>query len=76
MFTKQEDLRKRVVQMYEKWKLHPKSKTVAHFIGEGYKANTIYGIIRRHEKPGTWVRKSGQGRKALIMNKNKKKALK
>ena len=76
MSTKQEDLRKRVVQMYEKWKLHPKSMTVAHFIGEGYKANTIYGIIRRYEKTGTWVRQSGQGRKALIMNKNKKKALK
>jgi len=73
---KQEDLRKLVVQMFENWKLHSKSVIVFHFVAEWYKRNTIYGIIRRYKKTVTWVRQYGQGRKPVIMDKKKKKALK
>ena len=42
--------------MFENWKLHTKSMIMFHFVAEGYKRNTIYGIIRIYEKIGTWVR--------------------
>ena len=62
--------------MFENWKLHTKSMIVSHFVTERYKRNTIYQIIRRYEKTGTWARQYGQGRKPVIMGKKKKKALK
>ena len=49
MSKKQEDLRNRVVQMFENWKLHPKSMIVSHFVAEGYKRNTM-GLLEDMRK--------------------------
>ena len=70
MTSKEEVLRSRIVQFYEKNHSFGKSYCVKHFVAEGVSKRTIYAIL----KSGRIDRKSGSGRKAAIMtNKNKRK---
>ena len=76
MVSKQESLRQRVVQFYNKNCDKKKSYTVNHFVDEGCNRESIYRIIRNYESRKTTTRKTGSGRKAKIMNKDNLKKLK
>lgn len=69
MASKQQLLRTRVVQFYEKNHLRGKPFTVQHFVDEGISCRTAYHILRQYEERGGCDRKSGTGRKAVIMTK-------
>lgn len=65
MPSKQEDLRRRIVQFYQQHKSEPKSYTVSHFMAENVPKRTIYNVIKHMAVE----RKFGSGRKATIMTK-------
>ena len=64
-----------VGNFYREHRNEGKLFTVRYFLRLGLKKTTIYGIIRRVENSIPLERKSGQGRKAVKMPKNKQKKL-
>jgi hypothetical protein len=76
MASKQQQLRARVVQFYQKNQLRGKCFTIQHFMDEGVPHRTSYHILRQYEERGGYDRKSGTGRKAVIMTKKTVKRLK
>ena len=61
---------------YEKYKHLGKKFTIGHYISEGEKRTTIYGIINRFESGKNAKHQSGGGRPAKIFNKQTKTKLK
>lgn len=72
MTSKEELVRSRIVQFYEKNISRGKSYTVNHFKAEGIPKSTIYDIL----KTNNIKRKPGSGRKPTIMTTQKKQRLK
>ncbi len=66
MPSKQEALRERIVNFYEKFCDAGKKFTVDHFTLEGVPKRTIYNILKCPKV----IRKPGPGKKAKIMTKN------
>lgn len=65
MASKQELLRKRVVQFFKKFENRGKTFTVHHFNAEGVSRSAVYRILNRKSSE----RKPGSGRKAVIKTK-------
>lgn len=60
---------KRVVHFYNEISGLNKNETVKHFLAEGAKENTLYGIIRRYHNTGTADYKPLSGRKPTVSTK-------
>jgi hypothetical protein len=60
---------KRVVHFYSEISGFNKNETVKHFLAEGAKDNTLYGIIRRYHNTGTADYKPLSGRKPTVSTK-------
>ena len=69
------DLRRRVAKFFEKHGNGNKKATVEHFVKEGVPRITIYKILQRLGKCGTFKWKVGSGHKATIMMSKKVEAL-
>lgn len=67
MTSKQELLRIRIGQLYEKFGNCGKSFVVRHFANEGVPRSTVFRILNRKSSK----RKPGSGRKAVVMTKTK-----
>lgn len=71
MSSKQEVVRERIVNFYNKFQDSGKKFTVDHFVLEGVPKRTIYNILKRPQV----IRKSGSGKKAKIMTQKGLKTL-
>ena len=76
MASRQDMLRKRVVQFYESHKDEGKRATVLHYKREGVSKSTIYTILKNFETRNSSARKVGSGRPATIMTARRLKWLK
>ena len=61
--SKEENLRNRVYQFYEKNNELGKRFTVDHFMREGYAQSTLYDILKRHDQGKKAAREKGSGLK-------------
>ena len=66
MAIKQNELKKRVYEYWEKYKEYGKLYVVSHFVSEGSKRSTIYDMIQDAENKKPLERKKGSGRPVKI----------